>query len=44
MATVEAPALQPTSTGDIVLRALDVTVAFGEAVVLDRLTLDGRRG
>jgi phospholipid/cholesterol/gamma-HCH transport system ATP-binding protein len=44
MAAMEAPAQQPNPVGDIVLRALEVTVAFGEAVVLDRLNLDVRRG
>jgi phospholipid/cholesterol/gamma-HCH transport system ATP-binding protein len=32
------------SAGEIVISAQDVTVAFGEKVVLDRLSLDVRRG
>jgi phospholipid/cholesterol/gamma-HCH transport system ATP-binding protein len=40
----ETDRLQPAADADIVLSARDVTVAFGDHVVLDKLSLDMRRG
>lgn len=44
MAAVEALPPPQGAVRDVVLRAIDVTVSFGEATVLDRLNLDVVRG
>ena len=41
---IETPIRTPEADSEIVLSARDITVAFGDNVVLDRLSLDVRRG
>ena len=44
MAALEKQPVADAEPGEVILSARDVTVAFGEKVVLDKLSLDVRRG